>query len=339
MKLDVGLSVEGNHLPSVATVARAAEEIGIAGLWTAETKHDAFLPLLLAAEHTQRLELGTAVAIAFSRSPMAVAQTAWDLQAFSNGRFILGLGTQVKAHIERRFSMPWDAPVGRLRDYITALRAIWRSFRTDAPLNYQGQFYQHTLLTPFFNPGPIGHPDIPIAVAGVNTGLARLAGEACQGFHIHPFHSPTYIRQIIQPAISEGAAQAGRSSKDVSLITSAFVVTGHDATTMSTQREQIRSQIAFYASTPSYRVMLEAHGWQEVGERLSRLAAAKRWHEMPPLISDEMLHTFAIEAAPDEVGAALHERYDGVIDRVALYLPFTPGTDDAFWHSILQALE
>lgn len=338
MKLDIILNVEGNHLRSIAAAARAAEEFGFAGLWCAETKHDGFLPLLLAAEHTQRIELGNSVAIAFSRSPMELAQTSWDLQAFSDGRFLLGLGTQVKAHIERRFSMPWDAPVARLRDYIGALRAIWQSFQTDAPLAYRGQFYQHTLLTPFFNPGPIAHPDIPIAIAGVNAGLARLAGECCQGFHVHPFHSTAYVQQVVRPAVDAGAANAERSPAEVALITSAMVITGRDAETMAQQREQVRTQIAFYASTPTYRVVLDVHGWQEIGAQLSRLAAAKQWDQMPALISDEMLHTFAIEAAPDEVGAALRERYTGVIDRVALYLPFESGRDDAFWHSVRAAV-
>jgi probable F420-dependent oxidoreductase len=338
MKLDVGLSVEGKHLPGMAAVARAAEAVGFAGLWSNETKHDAFLPLALAAEHSQSMELGTSVAIAFARSPMVTAQTAWDLQDFSGGRLLLGLGTQVKAHIERRFGMAWDAPAPRLREYIAALRAIWRSFQTDAPLEFRGQFYQHTLLTPFFNPGPIAHPDIPIWIAGVNTGLARLAGETCQGFHVHPFHSPHYIATVVRPAIADGAARANRSGEAVELATSVFVITGRDAATIAAQRDRMRSQIAFYASTPTYRVVLETHGWGEIGERLGRLAATKRWAEMPALISDDMLRAFAVEAAPDELGPALVARYHGLIDRVALYLPFEPGVDEALWRSLNQRL-
>lgn len=338
MKLDVGLAVDGKHLPLIAKLAPAAETLGFAGIWTSETKHDAFLPLALAAEHTRTIQLGTSVAIAFARSPMTIAQSAWDMQDFGGGRFVLGLGTQVKAHIERRFGMPWDAPVARLRDYIAAVRAIWQAFQTNEPLNYRGEFYQHTLITPFFNPGPIDHPHIPIAIAGVNTGLARLAGEVCQGFHVHPFHSLRYLHEIVRPAVAEGAAKAARKLADVELSTSVFVITGRDAPAMAEQRERMRSQIAFYASTPTYRVVLDVHGWGEVGEQLSRLAATKRWAEMPRMITDDMLRELAVEAPPHEIGAAVRERYQGVIDRLALYLPFVPGTDDAFWRAIIQAV-
>ncbi|MFL5990455.1 MAG: TIGR03617 family F420-dependent LLM class oxidoreductase, partial [Rubrobacteraceae bacterium] len=182
MKLDAGLGAEGGYLHNAGETARAAESLGFAGLWTSETKHDAFLPLAIAANETERIELGTSVAIAFSRSPMEMAQTAWDLQDLSGGRFILGLGTQVKAHVKRRFSMPWDRPVARLREYIGALRAIWSSFQIGEPLSFEGEFYRHTLITPFFNPGPIEQPEIPIYIAGVNTSLATLAGEFCDGF-------------------------------------------------------------------------------------------------------------------------------------------------------------
>lgn len=338
MKLDVGLAVEGKHLPNMARLAQAAEELGFAGVWTSETKHDAFLPLALAAEHTQAIQLGTSVAIAFSRSPMVVAQTAWDLQDFSEGRLLLGLGTQVKAHIERRFSMPWDAPVARLREYIVALRAIWQAFQTNGPLNVRGEFYQHTLITPFFNPGPIAHPEIPIAIAGVNTGLARLAGEQCQGFHVHPFHTPQYVRDVVRPAITEGAERSGRGIADVELATSVFIITGRSAAEIAEQRERMRAQIAFYASTPTYRVVLENHGWAEVGEQLSQLAKAQRWKEMSALISDEMLHALTVEAAPGEIGDAIRERYTGLIDRIALYLPFEPGSDDAFWRATIDTI-
>jgi probable F420-dependent oxidoreductase len=338
MKLDLGLAVEGKHLPTISRVAQAAEAFGFAGIWASETKHDAFLPLVLAAEHTRTLQLGTSVAIAFARSPMVTAQVAWDLQNFSGGRFLLGLGTQVKAHIERRFSMPWDAPVARLRDYMQALRAIWESFQSGGPLNFCGQFYQHTLITPFFNPGPIEHPNIPISIAGVNTGLARLAGEQCQGFHVHPFHSSRYLREIIRPAISEGAQQHGRSLDDLELSTSVFIITGRNAAMIAEQRERMRAQIAFYASTPTYRVVLEAHGWTEIGKQLSHLAKNQRWQEMTALISDEMLHALTVEAGPDEIGHAIRERYTGLIDRIALYLPFMPGQDDRLWQTTIATI-
>jgi probable F420-dependent oxidoreductase len=338
MKLDAGLGVEGGYLRSARDTARAAEALGFAGLWTSETKHDAFLPLAIAADETEEIQLGTSVAIAFSRSSMEVAQTAWDLQALSDGRFILGLGTQVKAHIKRRFSMPWDKPVARLREYIGALRAIWASFQTGEPLNFEGEFYRHTLMTPFFNPGPIEHPEIPVYIAGVNTRLAALAGELCDGFHVHPFHSPEYVRRTVKPAIAEGAKKGGRDPGEVELVTSVFVVTGENDEEIGEQREKMRAQISFYASTPTYRTVLEAHGWEEAGERLGKLARDKKWDEMPKLITGEMLDAFCVEAAPDEVGPALEERYEGLIDRVALYTPFLPGERDDFWRATIESV-
>jgi probable F420-dependent oxidoreductase len=338
MKLDAGIGAEGGYLHNAGETARAAESLGFAGLWTSETKHDAFLPLAIAANETERIELGTSVAIAFSRSPMEMAQTAWDLQDLSGGRFILGLGTQVKAHIERRFSMPWDKPVARLREYIGALRAIWGSFQTDEPLRFEGEFYRHTLMTPFFNPGPIEYPGIPVYIAGVNTNLARLAGELCDGFHVHPFHSPEYVRRTVKPAIAEGAHKEGRNPEEVELATSVFVVTGESESEIEEQRKQIRAQISFYASTPTYRTVLEAHGWEEVGERLGKLARNKKWEEMPELITDEMLRAFTVQAPPEEVGPALQERYGGLIDRVSLYTPFIPGERDEFWRVVVESL-
>ena len=338
MKLDATLAIDAAHMRDVARIVPAAEAIGFDGLWTPETQHNGFYPLLLAAEHSRRIELGTAVAIAFPRSPLVMAQNAWDLQALSEGRFLLGLGTQVRAHIERRYGMAWDAPVPRLRDYIGALRAIWHSWQTGERLNYQGQFYQHTLMTPFFNPGPIGHPDIPIYVAGVNEALARLAGEICQGFHVHPFHSVKYINEIVRPQIAAGAERAGRSLADVALVSSVFAITGPNAAAIASVRKFVREQIAFYASTPTYRVVLECHGWQAIGEQLSRLASMKRWSQMSELVTDEMLDVFAVEAPLDQIGLALRQRYDGVLDRVCSYIPYQPGELDSAWRETVAAI-
>src|SRR3712207_2638970 len=337
MKLDASLGTRGGYLRSAGETARVAEDLGFAGLWTSETRHDAFLPLAIAANETERIDLGTSVAIAFSRSPMEVAQTAWDLQDLSGGRFILGLGTQVRAHVKRRFSMPWERPVARLREYILALRAIWRSFQGEGALSFEGEFYRHTLMTPFFNPGPIENPEVPVYVAGVNTNLARLAGERCEGFHVHPFHSPDYLRRTVKPAIAEGARRGGRDPDEIELATTVFVVTGQSGAEIEEKREEMRAQISFYASTPTYRTVLEAHGWEEVGGRLGRLAREKKWAQMPPLVTDEMLDAFAVEAAPEEIGPALKERYEGLIDRVALYLPFVPGERDDFWRAVVES--
>ena len=335
VKLDAGLGTEGNYLRNVERTARAAEDFGFRGLWASETMHDGFLPLAIAANATEGIELGTSVAIAFSRSPMEAAQTAWDLQSLSDGRFVLGLGTQVRAHVERRFSMPFDRPAARLREYILALRAIWESFQSGGRLAFEGEFYRHTLMTPFFNPGPIEHPEIPVYIAGVNTKLAGLAGELCDGFHVHPFHSPEYVRRTVEPAVAEGAKAAGRSANEVVLATSVFVISGDSEEEISEARESVRSQISFYASTPTYRTVLEAHGWEPFGERLGVLAREKRWREMPGLVTDEMLGAFAVEAPPEELGPALEERYEGLIDRVSLYLPLVPGERDEFWRKVI----
>lgn len=339
MKFDAILAVETQRFRDIPNIARAAEELGFAGIWTPETQHNGFLPLALAAEHTSRIEVGTAVAIAFPRSPMVTAQIAWDLQALSSGRFVLGLGTQVKAHIERRFGVPWEAPVAKLRDYIKAIQSIWTSWQTGTKLDFQGQFYQHTLMTPFFNPGPIDHPRIPVYIAGVNEGLARLSGELCDGFHVHPFHSVLYINQVVRPQVQAGAEAAGRTLADVALTSSVFIVTGPNEAAMEGMRQMARSQLAFYASTPTYRVVLETHGWQDVGEQLSRLAVQKRWDAMGALITDEMLEQFAVQAPFDTLGKALRERYAGVLDRIACYLPYTPGELDGVWRSVIAEVQ
>jgi probable F420-dependent oxidoreductase len=336
MKLDVVLAVEGSRLGEIPALARAADELGFAGMWAPETQHNPFIALALAAQYSRRLGLGTSVAIAFPRSPIITAHAAWDLQALSGGRFTLGLGTQVKAHIERRFAGTWDAPVARLRDYIGALRAIWACWQGDGRLDYRGPYYQHTLMTPFFNPGPIAHPRLPVAIAGVNRGLAGLAGELCDGFHVHPLHSARYLREVLRPQIVAGAERAGRRLADVELVGSVFAITGADAAAVERARAQVRQQVAFYASTPSYRPVLACHGWERAGEQLSRLAATKRWAEMPALVSDEMLAAFALEAPLERLGLAAHERYAGLLDRLAFYLPFMPGQQDEVWRDAIR---
>jgi probable F420-dependent oxidoreductase len=333
MKLDAALPP--SHLREVPAIARAAETAGFATLWSQETQHDPFLPHTLIAEHTTRLHSGTGIAVSFGRSPATIAYSAWDLAAQSNGRFVLGLGTQVKAHIERRFGMEWPASVtGKLREQIQVLRAFWDTWQNGTPLNFRGEYYKITLMSPFFNPGPIEHPDIPIYIAGVNTGLAKLAGELCQGFHVHPFHTPSYLREAILPAILGGTQKSGREREEVVLATSVF------AATTPEEREFCRQQVSFYASTPSYRPVLEHHGWLDVGEKLSALAARGQWGEMPILITDEILNEFCSEAAsPAELARLLKSRYAGLADRLALYLPYLPGEKDEFWKELIHELE
>jgi probable F420-dependent oxidoreductase len=332
MKLDAALPPV--PLSEVPGYARAAEALGFDALWTTETQHSPFLPGPLIAEHTQKLHFGTAVAIGFARSPATLAYTAWDLAQVSGGRFILGLGTQVKGHIERRFGMPWpDSVVGKLREQIAAIRAFWRTWQTGERLNFRGEYYKLTLMSPFFDPGPIEHPDIPIYIAGVNTGLARLAGEAADGFHVHPLHSPRYLKEVILPAINEGTRKAGRDPAAVKLSVTAFAATSPE------ERNFARMQIAFYASTPSYRPVFALHGWEATAERLSQHAARGEWGEMGELIDEEILAAFAVIADPGDLVAALKARYQGLAGRLTLYIPFVPGERDEFWRALIAEMQ
>lgn len=333
------VTVFPRNLNKAADVARAVEDYGFAGLWTAETSHNPFLPLTHAAAATRRIGLGTAIAVAFPRSPMITAGIAWDLAEQSEGRFMLGLGTQVKAHITKRFSTEWSAPVPRLREYIESLRAIWSTWQHGAPLRYTGQHYRFTLMTPFFAPDPMPHWEVPVYIAGVNEGLCRLAGELCQGFHVHPFHTVRYLQEVIIPNIEAGAQKNSRSRADVRLSCAIFVVTGRTAEEMQNNRIMAKSQIAFYASTPSYGSVLALHGWGELGERLNRLTREGRWGDLWQEISDEMLEHFAVVAPPDELPYKVKERYTGLLDRVGYYFPFVPGEDDKqmIWDNAAKA--
>jgi len=324
VKLDVTLAID--DLRDVPALAREAEALGVDGLWTAETRHDPFLPLAVAAEHTRRVSLGTAIAVAFPRSPTVVAQTAWDLQATSGGRLILGLGTQVKGHMERRFSVKWAAPGPRLREYILALRALWEAWQTRGPVSFRGEHYTITLMTPFFAPGPIEHPRIPVYVAAVNAYNLRLAGELCDGVHVHPFHSVRYLREFALPHVEAGLARAGRPRSAVALATSTFMITGRSEAERARAREFARAQIAFYASTRTYEPVLAAHGWQDLMPRLHRKSVEGDWAGMAALVTDEMLGTFAVEAPLDGLAAALRERYRELVDRVAPYVALDRGT-------------
>ena len=336
MKLDAALPILG--LKDVPAVAKAAEEIGFDALWTQETQHDPFLPCALIAEHSTRLNFGTAIAVSFARSPANMAYTAWDLAAQSNGRFILGLGTQVKAHIERRFGQPWpESPVKKLREQIEVIRAFWDCWQNGTKLNYRGEYYKITLMSPFFNPGSLPHPSplpqgegtlIPIYIAGVNTGLAKLAGELCEGFHAHPFNSPRYLKEVLLPAIKEGAKKTNRKREDVAVSITAFIATTPEEMNFA------RAQISFYASTPSYRPVMDLHGWSSVAETLSAHAAKGEWAEMPMLITDEMLSEFCLVTEEDKLADELKKRYKGIADRLTLYTPFVPGEKDEWWKGL-----
>ena len=332
MKLDAALPPVA--LKDIPAIAKAAQETGFAALWTQETQHDPFLPCTLIAEHTTRLNFGTAVAVSFARSPANLAYTAWDLSAQSGGRFILGLGTQVKAHIERRFGVPWpESPVKKLREQIEVIRTLWDCWQNGTKLNYRGEYYKITLMSPFFNAGAIEHPNIPIYIAGVNTGLAKLAGELCNGFHAHPFHSLRYMKEVMLPAIEEGAKKNNRKREDVAVALSAFIATTPEEMNFA------RMQISFYASTPSYRPVMDLHGWSGIAEQLSVHAAKGEWAEMPMLITDEMLHEFCLVTEEEKLASELKKRYDGIADRLTLYIPFAPGERDEWWKRLAKSFE
>ena len=335
MKIDTAVLVA--DLREVPRLARHAEELGYDGLWTAEAGHDPYLPVAVAAAATERIALGTNIAVAFPRSPLVHAQIAWDLQAASRGRFILGLGTQVKGHNERRYSTPWTAPGPRLREMVQLIRHIWDVWQHGTKPGFQGKYYQFSLMTPFFSPAPLEWPNIPIYIAGVNPYICRLAGELCDGFQAHPFHSVKFLREAVLPNIEAGAAKAGRTRRDVTLATSAFVITGKDQDEMERMKAGVRQQIAFYASTRTYIAVLEAHGWGETCYRLNEKAAKGDWAGMASLITDEMLDVYAVQGTFEEVPALLRKKYDGVIDRLSFYSALRPGADDAEWRRVVAA--
>ncbi|MFQ5920356.1 MAG: TIGR03617 family F420-dependent LLM class oxidoreductase [Thermoplasmata archaeon] len=320
MKLDAFLPPT---TPSeIPRLAEAAEAMGFEGLWIGETSHDSLLASTLAAEHTERLDVGTAISVAFSKSPMALAYTAWDIQALSAGRFILGLGSQVKGHMERRFGVPWVPPRPKMKEVILALRAIWAAWQDGEPLDFRGRYFASNLMTPFFNPGPLEHPEIPIYLAGVNPGMAELAGEICEGLHVHPFHTLRYLQDVLRPAVAEGARRTGRSMEDVTFVAPVFVALGASDEDQESAFRIAADQVAFYASTRTYRRVLEIHGHGAVGERLHKLSVRGRWDEMAGEIPDAFLEEVILRAHPDALVPALRAKYRGALDRLALYVPF-----------------
>jgi probable F420-dependent oxidoreductase len=327
VKIDVGL--RSHDLHALGGEAAAYERLGADGLWSSETDHDPFLPLFAAALTTERVSLGTGIAVAFGRTPFAMAQIAWDLQRMSGGRLLLGLGTQVRAHIKRRFSAEFEHPAARIVDYVRCIRAIWDTFQNDASPAYEGRFYRFTLISDFFNPGPIGQPDIPISLAGVGERMARAAGAVADGFHVHPLHSPGYLRDVVRPAIAEGARAAGRDPAKVDLIASLFIVTGDSEAERGVAERYARQQIAFYASTPSYRPFLAHHGFEELGRELSSLARNGRFDEMAARVPDALLEAVAISAAPARVGAAIRARYEHDLIQRAYPYAAMPADDPA----------
>lgn len=309
-------------LRAVGEHARKAEAIGYGCLWTSETQHDPFLPLAVAAAATSSMKLGTSIAVAFPRSPMVLAYTAWDLQKASAGRFILGLGSQVKAHNQRRFSVKFESPGPKLREVVLALRAIWECWQNGTPLRFKGEFYTFDLMTPFFNPGPIAHPKIPVFIAAVNRYMCRMAGEVCDGLHVHPLHTAKYLRECVRPAVEEGLRTSGRTHADFAYSAAGFVVVGDSESERAQNAEAVKQQIAFYASTRTYEPVLAVHGWEGIAQELHERSLEGDWSGMTRLITDEMLDTFAVTGTYEDIGRKLRERYAGLLDRLTLYQPY-----------------
>lgn len=331
MKIDGGIGLDLN---TAGQQAKEAEDFGYDGIWVPETSRDPFLPLVLAAQQTERLEIGTSIAVAFARSPMTLANTAYDLTQYSKGRFILGLGSQIKPHITKRFSMEWSKPAARMREMVLAMHAIWDSWMTGAKLDFHGDFYTHTLMTPFFNPGPheYGHPRV--FLAGVGPLMTEVAGEVCDGFFCHGFTTEKYLREVTLPALEEGRKKAGKTLEGFEICGPSFVVTGSTEEEMEAAKVGTRRQIAFYGSTPAYRPVLECHGWGELQTDLNRMSKEGRWEEMGTLIDDEILSTFAVVGEPETIGPELQRRYGDVISRLSFYAPYAGDRDR--WQRVLQ---
>jgi probable F420-dependent oxidoreductase len=323
----------GGPLADLGDEVRTAEERGYDGWFVGETAHDPLLACVVAGQASDRLQVGTAITVAFPRSPMHVAYAAHDLQALTGGRFVLGLGSQIKPHIEKRFSTPWSRPAARMREYVLALRAIWRTWEHGERLRFEGELYRHTLMTPFFTPPDHGHGPPPVWVAAVGPRMTQVTGEVADGLLCHGFTTDRYLTEVTLPALADGAQQAGRSRGDLEVALPVFVVTGRDEAETAEVEAGVKAQIAFYGSTPAYRAVLDLHGWGELHEQLHERSLAGDWAGMTAMIDDEVLHTFAIVAPPDEVGRAIRQRYDGLVDRVSLYTGFE--FDGELWERLL----
>lgn len=312
----------GGDLRVLSEQIHAAERIGYDGIWSTEVNRDPFLPLMLAAEKSGTLQLGTAVAVAFARSPMTMAVAANDLHTFSGGRFILGLGSQVQAHIVRRFSMPWSAPAARMREYLQALQAIWHSWQSGDKLEFEGEHYRHTLMTPMFNPGPSPFGRPPVVIAAVGPLMTAVAAEAADGLLVHGFTTAQYLQEVTIPAVEAGLSASGRIRADFTLSYPGLVATGSDERGFTEALHQVRHQIAFYGATPAYRAVLDQHGWGDLHTELHRLSKSGDWATMRELIDDDVVNAFAVVGEAESVGAQIVSRFGHLVDRFTLYTPY-----------------
>ncbi|MFZ9040555.1 MAG: LLM class F420-dependent oxidoreductase [Ilumatobacteraceae bacterium] len=336
MKVDATLT---GPIRAMAESAARLENLGYAGAWTAETDHDPFLPLAAATTSTERIELGTAIAVAFARNPMLLANIGWDLQAMSGGRFVLGLGSQIKPHITKRFSMEWSRPAARMREMIQAIRAIWDTWSNGTPLQFRGEFYRHTLMTPFFTPPTSDLADVGlprIFLAGVGELMTEVAGEVCDGFFCHGFTTERYLREVTIPALQRGRTRAGLTMDGFEIVGPSFIVTGTSDEELERAADGTRRQIAFYGSTPAYRPVLELHGWGGLQDELNTLSKRGQWEEMGRLVDDTVLNTFAVVGHPDAIAPELGRRYGDVVSRISFYAPYE--TDPDRWQTVIEGI-
>ncbi|MDH3644037.1 MAG: TIGR03617 family F420-dependent LLM class oxidoreductase [Gammaproteobacteria bacterium] len=333
MKVDAG---RGANLHKIPEVARELEAMGYDGIRTAETSHDPFFPLLLAAEHTEKLELITSIAVAFARSPMNLANIAHDLNAYSKGRFTLGLGSQIKPHITKRYSMQWGAPAAQMRELVQAMRAIWASWYDGEPLQFVGKYYRHTLMTPAFTPEDTSWGAPKVVLAAVGPRMTEVAGEVADGMIVHPFSTIPFIESVTLPAIERGLAAAGRQREDFEISYSSFVVTGRDEAEFSASKKATTERIAFYGSTPAYKGVLDSIGAGELQPDLNAMSKQGRWEEMGTLISDDILDEFAIVGEPQAIAAEMLRRYGGFTDRTSAAFPVA---DPDQQRAVIQALQ
>ena len=332
MKVDDRLPIDLRDVPARA---RELEDAGFAAAMTAETAHDPFFPLLLAAEHSERIELMTSIAVAFARSPMTLAHVGHDLNAYSKGRFILGLGSQIRPHITKRFSMPWSHPARRMKELILAMRAVWSNWYEGERLRFQGEFYSHTLMTPMFTPTDTEYGPPKVFLAAVGPLMTEVAGEVADGLIVHPFTTQSYMRNTTLPAIERGLAAAGRARSDFQITYPGFIVSGRDEKTFEETKRGVKKQISFYGSTPAYRPVLESEGWGDLQLELNRMSKQGQWDEMGTLITDEMLDAFAVVGEPESIAEGVLGRYGDVVDRISPSLRFL---DDQTQRDVIAAL-
>ncbi len=334
MKVDAGGYAA--TVDAAAEVARTAEANGYDGWFAVETQIDPFLACIVAAERTERIEIGTGIAVAFARNPMTVALQANDVQALSGGRFVLGLGSQIKPHITKRYSMEWSKPAARMREFVLAIRAIWAAWAGDGKLDFRGDFYTHTIMAPFFDPGPNPHGNPPIMIAGVGPLMTEAAGEVADGLLVHGFSTERYLREATLPALERGFEKARRTREGFEITAPAFVVAADTEEELAKGVETVKAQIAFYGSTPAYRPVLDLHGWGDLQDELNAMTKRGEWDQLAGLIDDELVKTFAVVGTPEEAVAEIRRRYGDIATRITLPIP--PGQDAERWRGLFSEL-